>query len=68
MFLLFNLIFYRNGTKEKFEKPRWVELVDSLPEATRQTVGNLCASTIQNLAVLALISADLFDSVIDSVK
>lgn len=54
--------------KEKVEKPRWVELVEALPEATRQTVGNLCASTIQNLAVLALISADLFDAVIDSVK
>lgn len=53
------------GQNQKNEKPRWVELVDALPEATRQTVGNLCASTIQNLAVLALISGDLFESVVE---
>lgn len=53
---------------EKIEKPRWVELVEALPEATRQTIGNICAGTIQNLAVLALISGDLFDAVIDQVK
>ena len=49
--------------KEKIEKPRWVELVEALPEATRQSVGNICASTIQNLSVLALLSAELYDAV-----
>lgn len=51
---------------EKIEKPKWVELVDALPEATRQSIGNLAVSTIQNLAVIGLISADLFDAIIDS--
>lgn len=54
--------------KEKIEKPRWVDLVEALPEETRQSVGGICASTIQNLAVLALISGDLFDAVIVQVK
>jgi len=54
--------------KEKIEKPRWVEIVEGLPEATRQTVGNICAGTIQNLAVLALISGDLFDAVVEMVS
>lgn len=50
---------------EKISKPEWVKLVDGLPEATRQSIGNICASTIQNLAVLALISVDLYESVCD---
>ena len=50
---------------EKNEKPRWVELVDALPEATRQPIGNLAVSTIQNLSVLGLISADLFDAIVE---
>lgn len=49
---------------EKTEKPKWVELIDALPEATRQSIGNLAVSTIQNLAVIGLISADLFDAVV----
>lgn len=50
---------------EKIEKPRWVELVEALPEAARQSVGNLCAQTIQNLSLIACISADLYDSIVD---
>lgn len=49
----------------KIEKPHWVELIDALPEATRQSIGNICAQTIQNLAVIALISADLYEAVCD---
>lgn len=52
---------------EKVEKPGWVELVDGLPEASRQYVGNLCANIIQSCSIIALISGDLLDAIKDFV-
>lgn len=49
--------------KEKIEKPAWVEIVESLPEASRQMVGNICAQCIQQLSVLDLVSTRLVNSI-----
>lgn len=54
--------------KEKIEKPKWVEEVESLIPSARQTAGTLAANTIQNLGLLYEISALLYEAVLDAVS
>lgn len=49
--------------KEKIEKPRWIELVETLPELVRQQVGTTCAGTISALVQIGLIDYDLYNQV-----
>lgn len=50
--------------EKKQEVPAWVKIIQDFPEPCQQSIGNLCASVIQNLSTIALISAHLYDMLI----
>lgn len=56
---------------EKNEKtqnvPAWVKIIQDFPEAVQNQLGNMCATTLQSLAMVALVSSELFTSLIAQV-
>lgn len=56
---------------EKNEKtqdvPGWVKIIQDFPEAVQNQLGNMCANTLQSLAMVALVSSELFTSLIAQV-
>lgn len=46
------------------EVPAWVKIVGDFPPVVQQSLGNLCGSVVQNLAMVATVSYDLFKSIV----
>lgn len=45
------------------EVPAWVKTIQDFPDVVQQSLGNLCAQCVQNLSMVALVSAELFVNV-----
>lgn len=56
---------------EKNEKtqvvPAWVKIIGDFAAPVQQPLGNMCAGVVQNLCTIALVSAELFISVVKEV-
>lgn len=49
------------------EVPVWVKIVGDFPPVVQQSLGNLCASAVQNLAMVSMVSYDLFRAIVSEV-
>lgn len=54
-------------TKKTQDVPAWVKIIQDFPEAVQNQLGNMCANTLQSLAMVALVSSELFTSLIAQV-
>lgn len=48
--------------------PQWVKIINDFPAPCQQSIGNLCASVVQNLSMIAMISFELYNSICDEVQ
>lgn len=54
--------------EQKQEVPAWVKIINDFPDPCQQSIGNICASVVQNLCMIACISAELYEAICDAVE
>lgn len=50
------------------EVPAWVKIINDFPAPCQQSIGNVCASVVQNLCLIACISGELYSALCHEVE